>query len=465
MDGFTTDESVIVLAATNLADTLDPALKRPGRMDRQIQITLPSIDERKEIYNVHLKKIKVNKEKPRDEYARKLSALTPGFSGADIANVCNEGAIIAARTDKRSVSLKEFESATERVIGGIEQKKVMTYEERKTVAYHEAGHAVAGWFLEHSNPLLKITIIPRSKGALGFAQYLPEEVALYHREALVDMIKVALGGRIAEQLFFDTVTTGAHDDIKKVTQIANGLVTTYGMSDALGLVSYQGESGALQPYSEETAAEIDHEVKRLVDECYQETKDLLDSKRDLIAALAEELLQHESINLPQIMKVLGDRPYPLKESIREYLEELEKRQKEETENKEIEDAKAALNEEDAASKDENASMDDADDQVNKDEDSDKMSFDDACARMRLSENEKAIDALSAKDQLELYALYKQGNVGDNKTEKPGLFDFSGNGKLKWEEWKKMEGMSQEDAKAAYVEKVQEHGFDVDSNEK
>jgi len=241
MDGFTTDESVVVLAATNLDDTLDPALKRPGRMDRQIQITLPTIDERKEIYNVHLKKIKVNKEKTRDEYAKKLAALTPGFSGADIANVCNEGAIIAARGDKKSVGLKEFESATERVIGGIEQKKVMTFEERKTVAYHEAGHAVAGWFLEHSNPLLKITIIPRSKGSLGFAQYLPEELLLYHKEALVDMIKVALGGRIAEQIFFDTVTTGASDDIKKVTQIAQGLVTVYGMNDRLGLVSYQSD--------------------------------------------------------------------------------------------------------------------------------------------------------------------------------------------------------------------------------
>lgn len=241
MDGFSTDENVIVLAATNLADSLDPALKRPGRMDRQIQITLPSINERKEIYNVHLKKIKVNKEKPRDEYAKKLAALTPGFSGADIANVCNEGAIIAARGDLKNVSLKQFESATERVIGGIEQKKVMTYEERKTVAYHEAGHAVAGWFLEHSNPLLKITVIPRSKGSLGFAQYLPEEVGLHHKEALIDMIKVALGGRIAEDIFFDSVTTGAGDDIKKVTQIAQGLVTTYGMTDTLGLVSYQSD--------------------------------------------------------------------------------------------------------------------------------------------------------------------------------------------------------------------------------
>ena len=244
MDGFSTDESVIVLAATNLSDTLDPALKRPGRFDRQIEITLPSIEERKEIYNVHLKKIKVNKEKTRDEYAAKIAALTPGFSGADIANVCNEGAIIAAREDKKNVSMKEFEAATERVIGGIEKKVVMTAEERKTVAYHEAGHAVAGWFLEHSNPLLKITIIPRSKGSLGFAQYLPEELSLYHKEALIDMIRVALGGRIAEEIFFGKVTTGASDDIKKVTQIAQSLICIYGMNDKIGLRSFQSDGEA-----------------------------------------------------------------------------------------------------------------------------------------------------------------------------------------------------------------------------
>ena len=329
MDGFSTDESVIILAATNLADTLDPALKRPGRFDRQIEITLPSIEERKEIYNVHLKKIKVNKDKTRDEYAAKMSALTPGFSGADIANVCNEGAIIAARNNKKSVAMKQFEDATERVIGGIEKKTVMTAEERKTVAYHEAGHAVAGWFLENSNPLLKITIIPRSKGSLGFAQYLPEEVALYHKEALIDMIKVALGGRISEEIFFDKVTTGASDDIKKVTQIAQGLVMVYGMNDKIGLVSYQGSGEQyLKSYSDSTNYEIDCEVKKIVDQCYQETKELLISKKELIEALAEELLKHESINLPQIIKVLGDRPYPLKESIKEYLEELEKRKEE-----------------------------------------------------------------------------------------------------------------------------------------
>lgn len=217
MDGFATDEAVVVLAATNLADSLDPAIKRPGRFDRTIEITLPSIDERKEIYNVHLKKIKVDKKFTRDEYATKLSALTPGFSGADIANICNEGAIIAARNDLTSVSINQFEQATERVMAGIEKKAIMTKQERKTVAYHEAGHAITGWFLEHANPLLKITIIPRSKGSLGFAQYLPDELSLYTKEALIDMIKVALGGRVAEQIFFEKVTTGASDDIKKVT--------------------------------------------------------------------------------------------------------------------------------------------------------------------------------------------------------------------------------------------------------
>lgn len=169
MDGFSTDTSVIILAATNRSDILDPALMRPGRFDRTVEITLPTIKEREEIYNVHLKKIKTNIERPKSEYAKKLSALTPGFSGADIANVCNEAAIISARTNLSAVSIKEFESAVERIIGGLEIKRIMTPVELKTVAYHEAGHAVAGWFLEHSNPLLKITIIPRSKGSLGFA--------------------------------------------------------------------------------------------------------------------------------------------------------------------------------------------------------------------------------------------------------------------------------------------------------
>lgn len=218
-------------------------------------------------YNVHLKKIKTNKELTRDEYATKMAALTPGFSGADIANICNEGAIIAARKDMTSVGLKQFEEATERVMAGIEKKSIMTPAERKTVAYHESGHAVTGWFLEHANPLLKITIIPRSKGSLGFAQYLPEEISLYTKEALLDMIKVALGGRVAEQLFFGKVTTGASDDIKKVTQIAQGIVKVYGMSSEFGLMSFQNSEGVV-PYSEHSAIRIDQEVKRIVLQCY-----------------------------------------------------------------------------------------------------------------------------------------------------------------------------------------------------
>jgi len=179
MDGFATDESVIVLAATNRADILDSALMRPGRFDRQVEITLPTIKDRSEIFKVHLKKIKLNKDHTREDYARRMASLTPGFSGADIANVCNEAAIIAARHDLESVGIKEFEEAVERVIGGLERKTLITPEEKRTVAYHESGHAVTGWFLEHSNPLLKITIIPRSKGSLGFAQYLPDELSLY----------------------------------------------------------------------------------------------------------------------------------------------------------------------------------------------------------------------------------------------------------------------------------------------
>ena len=217
MDGFTTDTSVIVLAATNRQDILDSALLRPGRFDRTIEITLPSIKERDQIFNVHLKKVKLNEKLPREDYARKMSALTPGFSGADLKNICNEAAIIAARKNLTSVSIKEFEEATERVIAGIEKKLPLSDLERRTVAFHEAGHAVAGWFLKYSAPLLKVTIIPRAKGALGFAQYLPDELSLYSREQLEDMMVMALGGRVAEEIFFNRITTGASDDIKKVT--------------------------------------------------------------------------------------------------------------------------------------------------------------------------------------------------------------------------------------------------------
>ena len=217
MDGFTTDSNVIVMAATNRKDILDSALMRPGRFDRTVEITLPAINEREQIFNVHLRKIKTSGQLEKAEYARKLSALTPGFSGAEIQNICNEAAIITARNNKKEVGIVEFEKATERVIGGIEKKMNLSEVERKTVAYHESGHAVSSWFLEHSNPLLKITIIPRAKGSLGFAQYLPEELSLYTKEQLLDMITMALGGRVAEEIFFKRITTGASDDLKKVT--------------------------------------------------------------------------------------------------------------------------------------------------------------------------------------------------------------------------------------------------------
>lgn len=231
---------------------------------------------------VHLKKIKLNDKMPKSEYARKMSALTPGFSGADLKNICNEAAIIAARKNLDCVSIKEFEEATERVIAGIEKKLPLSDYERRTVAYHEAGHAVAGWFLKYSSPLLKVTIIPRAKGALGFAQYLPDELNLYSREQLEDMMVMALGGRVSEELFFNKITTGASDDIKKVTQIAAGLVTQYGMSPVLGPLNYAMEEGYQKNFSEETGAIIDEEVRKIIDSAYNRCKELLSEKKDLI---------------------------------------------------------------------------------------------------------------------------------------------------------------------------------------
>jgi len=338
MDGFGTDSSVVVLAATNRKDILDSALLRPGRFDRTIEINLPNIKERAEIFKVHMNKVKLNPKLTIEDYARKLAALTPGMSGADIYNVVNEGAILAARDNLTSVGLVEFEKATERVIGGLEKKTVMSVQERKTVAYHESGHAVAGWFLEHSNPLLKITIIPRTKGSLGFAQYLPEELSLYTTEQLMDMIKVALGGRVSEELFFGKITTGAADDLKKCTQIATGIVTTYGMS-RVGLVNYYQEEGFQKPYSEDTGSKIDEEVKAILDNAYKSTKELLESKRNLIENLAEKLLEKEVLTLPDLIEILGERPFPMKENIKEYLAEVKERNKEEQETEAAETAK------------------------------------------------------------------------------------------------------------------------------
>lgn len=266
MDGFATDSSVIVLAATNRADILDSALLRPGRFDRQVEVTLPTLEERAHIFKVHLKKIKVSDQYDKETYANKLAALTPGFSGADIKNICNEAAIITARADKESVGIREFELATERVIAGVEKSMPKNENQRRTVAYHEAGHAVAGWFSKNSAPLLKLTIIPRSKGSLGFAQYLPDEVSLYTKDQLTDMITVALGGRIAEEIFFGKITTGASDDIKKCTQIAHGIVTEYGMVPSLGTINYSSQDSVQKPFSEKTARIIDQEVIGIINE-------------------------------------------------------------------------------------------------------------------------------------------------------------------------------------------------------
>jgi ATP-dependent metalloprotease FtsH len=319
MDGFNSQEGVVVLAGTNRADILDKALLRPGRFDRQIQVDKPTIQGRSQIFKVHLKKLQLGHE--LDDLAHRLAALTPGMTGADIANVCNEAALIAARTNKNNVGLVDFEAAVDRVLGGLERKShVMNPDEKKIVAYHEAGHAVVGWFLEHADPLLKVTIVPRGAGALGFAQYLPKELALYQTEQLTDMMCMALGGRAAEHHFFSQISTGAADDLKKVTRIAYGQVAVYGMA-GLGHVSYQQDENQEQftkPYSEATAQKIDSEVSRLVSSAYSRTRGLVEKYKDKVEALAQKLLEVETINHDIIVSVLGPRPF-VSDSYREYM--------------------------------------------------------------------------------------------------------------------------------------------------
>lgn len=273
MDGFNTTTNVVVLAATNRVDILDGALLRPGRFDRQIFVPVPDIKGRASIFKVHLGPLKTDLD--RNDLARKLAALTPGFSGADIANVCNEAALIAARDLNTTINQKHFESAIERVVAGMEKKtQVLQPEEKKTVAYHEAGHAVVGWFLEHADPLLKVSIIPRGKG-LGYAQYLPKEQYLYSKEQLFDRMCMTLGGRVSEEVFFSRITTGAQDDLKKVTQSAYAQIVQFGFNKKVGHLSFDmpqpGEMVMDKPYSEETAQLIDSEVRLLVQTAYDKT--------------------------------------------------------------------------------------------------------------------------------------------------------------------------------------------------
>jgi cell division protease FtsH len=310
MDGFATDAGVIIMAATNRPDVLDSALLRPGRFDRQISIDKPDLVGREAIFKVHLAPLKISK----DVSAEKLSQQTPGFAGAEIANVCNEAALIAARKNKELIDMKDFQDAIDRVIGGLEKKnKLISPEEKKIVAYHEAGHAVSGWFLEHTDPLVKVTIVPRGIAALGYAQYLPKEQFLYTTEQLTDSMCMTLGGRAAEEVVFGKISTGAMNDLERVTKMAYAMVTVYGMNRKIGNVSFYdpqgGEYNFTKPYSEDTAKAIDEEVRNIIEAAYQRTKNLLIEKRDALEAVAQELLKKEVIFQQDLEALIGKRPF------------------------------------------------------------------------------------------------------------------------------------------------------------
>jgi len=322
MDGFGTDTNVIVIAATNRADVLDKALMRAGRFDRQIYVDLPDLNERKEIFNVHLKPIKVIKSLDIDFLAKQ----TPGFSGADIANVCNEAALIAARKNKKSVGKQDFLDAVDRIIGGLEKKnKIITPEEKKTIAFHEAGHAIVSWLLEHAAPLVKVTIVPRGQ-SLGAAWYLPEERQIVRTEQMLDEMCAALGGRAAEKVMFDKISTGALSDLEKVTRQARAMVSVYGLNDTLGNITYydssaQSEYNFTKPYSEETARKIDHEISEIIEKQYSRAISLLASSKDKLIQLADRLLDKEVIFKDDLENILGKRPY---KSNQEKIEEAKK---------------------------------------------------------------------------------------------------------------------------------------------
>ena len=309
MDGFGTDIGIIILAATNRPDVLDSALLRPGRFDRQISIDRPDVKGREAIFKVHLKPIKISETLD----IHKLAEQTPGFAGADIANVCNEAALIAARKNKEAVDMSDFQDAIDRVIGGLEKRnKIILPEEKEIIAYHEAGHAVCGWFLEHAYPLLKVTIVPRGTAALGYAQYTPKEQYLYNTDQLFDQICMTLGGRAAEDIFFGKISTGASNDLQQITKIAYSMVTVYGMNDKIGNVSYYDptqENTFTKPFSEETGKMIDEEVRKLIEVAYVHTKKLLTEKKDQVEILAKQLLEKEVLFQSDVELLIGKRPY------------------------------------------------------------------------------------------------------------------------------------------------------------
>jgi cell division protease FtsH len=315
MDGFSGETGIIVLAATNRPDVLDTALLRPGRFDRQITIDKPDLKGREEIFKVHLKPIKISEKLD----IHKIAEQTPGFAGADIANVCNEAALIAARKGKAAVDMSDFQDAVDRVIGGLEKKnKIISPEEKKIIAYHEAGHAICGWYLEHAYPLLKVTIVPRGTAALGYAQYTPKEQYLYNTDQLTDQICMTLGGRAAEEIFFNKISTGAQNDLQQITRIAYAMVTVYGMNEKIGNISYydpQADNSFTKPYSDETAKLIDEEVRRLIDNAYTKTKQLLTQKRGDVEKLAEALLDKEVLFQSDVESLIGRRPFEEKKSL------------------------------------------------------------------------------------------------------------------------------------------------------
>ena len=309
MDGFGGDSGIIVLAATNRPDVLDAALLRPGRFDRQISIDIPDLSGREAIFKVHLKKLKT----ANDLDIHKLASQTPGFAGADIANVCNEAALIAARKGKSEVNLDDFNDAVDRIIGGLEKKnKIISPEEKKVIAYHEAGHAVSGWFLEYAYPLVKVTIVPRGEAALGYAQYLPKEKYLTLKEELEDRMAMALGGRVVEELVFGKISTGALSDLQQVTKMAYAMVTVYGMNEKLGNISFydpQNEGSFQKPYAEETGRMIDEEVRKISDGAYNRVKKLLTEKMDAVRIIAEALLEKEVLYKDDLERLIGQRPF------------------------------------------------------------------------------------------------------------------------------------------------------------
>jgi cell division protease FtsH len=310
MDGFATETNVIVMAATNRADVLDKALLRPGRFDRQIYVDLPDLRERKEIFEVHMTPLKLGEDVGKEFLAQQ----TPGFSGADIANLCNEAALIAARNGKKFIEKQDFLDAVDRIIGGLEKKnKIISPKEKKTIAFHEAGHATASWMLEHAAPLVKVTIVPRGQ-SLGAAWYLPEERAIVQTEQLLDEMCATLAGRAAEEITFNKISTGALNDLEKVTRQAKAIVAVYGLNDKIGNLTYydssgQNEYGFSKPYSENTAQTIDEEISKIIEGQYQRAKEILSKHKDKLAELAQQLLTKEVIFKEDLEKIFGARPF------------------------------------------------------------------------------------------------------------------------------------------------------------